>query len=186
MWAEHRPKWTYILVIINTLVFLFQRVARVWPYLAFTPALATFYPWTILTSIFLHVEFNHFLFNMFALFLFGTALESRIDNKPFVTLYIISGLLGNLGYYLTTNNPLIPVLGASGSIYGVVGALAVLEPFRLVYFYGMVPLPMILAAAFWAFADFYGLFIPSRIAHGAHLLGMFIGVVAGLYLRKIE
>lgn len=186
MWTEHRPKWTYILISINILVFLLQRVTRIWPYLAFTPALATFYPWTILTSIFLHVEFNHLLFNMFALFLFGTALEGRINNKPFITLFLFSGLLGNIGYYLTTNNSLIPVLGASGSIYGVIGTLAILEPFRLVYFYGMVPLPMILTATFWAIADFYGLFIPSRIAHGAHLLGMLIGVITGLYLRRIE
>ena len=65
------------------------------------------------------------------------------------------------------------------------GALAVLEPFRMVYFYGMVPLPMIAAAALWALADLTRLFIPSQVAHGVHLVGMFVGVLAGLYLRRV-
>ena len=154
-------------------------------YLAFTPAFTTHYPWTIVTSIFLHLGFSHLLFNMFALFLFGSALERRISHRLFATLFIVSGVVGNVGYYFTVGSPLIPVLGASGAIYGVMGALAVLEPFRMVYFYGMVPLPMIAAAALWALADLTGLFIPSQVAHGVHLVGMLVGVMAGLYLRRV-
>jgi membrane associated rhomboid family serine protease len=43
---------------------------------------------------------------------------------------------------------------------------------------------MIAAAALWALADLTGLFIPSQVAHGVHLVGMFVGVLAGLYLRR--
>ena len=183
MWAEHQPRWTYVFIASSIIVYLIQQGTRIWVYLAFTPALATRYPWTIVTSIFLHADFSHLLFNMFALFLFGSALERRISHRLYVTLYILSGVVGNVGYYFTAGNPLIPVLGASGAIYGVVGALAVLEPFRVVYFYGMVPLPMIAAAAMWALADITGLFIPSRVAHGVHLVGMLVGVVVGIYIR---
>lgn len=154
-------------------------------YLAFTPALITRYPWTIVSSMFLHLDFSHLLFNMFALLIFGTALERRISRSVFATLFIVSGVVGNLGYYLTASSPLVPVLGASGAIYGVVGALAVLEPFRVVYFYGMVPLPMIAAAAMWALGDLTGLFIPSQVAHGVHLVGMLVGVLTGLYIRRV-
>jgi len=122
---------------------------------------------------------------MFALFLFGSLLERRISNRLFATLFIVSGVVGNIGYYFTAGSPLMPVLGASGAIYGVIGALAVLEPFRMVYFYGMVPLPMVAAAAVWALGDLTGLFIPSRVAHGVHLVGMFVGFVVGLYLRRV-
>ena len=185
MWREHHPKWTYVFIAASIIVYLLQQGTRIWVYLAFTPALATRYPWTIFTSIFLHLDFSHLLFNMFALFLFGSALERRISNRLFATLFIVSGVVGNIGYYFTAGSPLMPVLGASGAIYGVIGALAVLEPFRMVYFYGMVPLPMVAAAAVWALGDLTGLFIPSRVAHGVHLVGMFVGFVVGLYLRRV-
>jgi membrane associated rhomboid family serine protease len=184
MWAEHQPKWTIVFIAVSIIVYLLQQGTRIWVYLAFTPALITRYPWTIVTSIFLHVDFSHLLFNMFSLFLFGSALERRISHRLFAALFIASGVVGNIGYYFTVGSPLVPVLGASGAIYGVMGALAVLEPLRMVYFYGMVPLPMIAAAALWALADLTGLFIPSQVAHGVHLVGMFVGVLAGLYLRR--
>ena len=185
MWTEHQPKWTIVFIAASIIVYLLQQGTRIWVYLAFTPALAARYPWTIVTSIFLHVGFSPLLFNMFALFLFGTALERRISHRLYATLFIVSGVVGNVGYYFTVGSPLIPVLGASGAIYGVMGALAVLEPFRMVYFYGMVPLPMIAAAALWALADLTGLFIPSQVAHGVHLVGMLVGVMAGLYMRRV-
>jgi len=185
MWAERQPRWTYVFMAASTIVFLLQQGTSMWVYLAFTPALAARYPWTIVTSIFLHVDLSHLLFNMLALFLFGTALERRISSRLYASLFILSGVVGNVGYYFTVGSPLVPVLGASGAIYGVMGALAVLEPFRMVYFYGMVPLPMIAAAAMWALADVTGLFIPSQVAHGVHLVGMFVGIVAGLYLRRV-
>lgn len=186
MWTEYKPKWTYIFIILSISVYILIRTTHNWIYLAFTPALITKYPWTIITSIFLHLDLNHLLFNMFALFFFGTVLETRISQNLFAVLFITSGVIGNLGHYYTAGTQLIPVLGASGAIYGVIGALSVLEPFRLVYFTGMVPLPMILAAALWALSDFAGLFTPSQIAHNVHLVGMLVGVLTGVYLRHAE
>jgi membrane associated rhomboid family serine protease len=181
MWEEeHQPRWTYIFIAASIILYWVQRGTRIWFYLAFTPALTTTFPWTPITAIFLHIDLNHLFFNMLALLFLGTALERRINEKLFITIFVISGIVGNLGYYFTAANPMIPVLGASGAIYGVIGTLAVLEPFRLVYFYGLMPLPMIGAAILWALADLQGLFIPSRVAHGVHLVGMLVGVIAGL------
>ena len=81
---------------------------------------------------------------------------------------------------------MIPVIGASGAIYGIMGTLAILEPYRLVYLYGLMPLPMAAAAILWALGDIMGLFTPSNIAHGAHLAGMLVGIITGLQLRDRE
>ncbi len=136
-----------------------------------------------LTSIFLHADFSHLFFNMFALFFFGLYLERAIGGRAFATLFLLSGLLGNLGYMVTSADPLIPAVGASGAIYGIVGALATLAPTMLIFIYGFIPVPMVLAAVLWALVDILGLFAPSGIAHGAHLGGMLVGAAFGIYVR---
>jgi len=180
---ERRVRWTYVFIAACVVGFLVQQVTDAWVYFMFFPAFASEAPWMFVTSIFLHGDVSHILFNMIALFFFGTYLERMIGGRAFAALFLISGVVGNVGYLLTATDPLVPALGASGAIYGVVGTLAVLSPFTLVFIYGMVPVPMIVAAAIWGLLDFVGLFEPSGIAHGSHLGGMFIGVLYGVYLR---
>lgn len=151
--------------------------------MAFFPAYALLEPWTFITSIFLHADFVHLFFNVFALFFFGIYLERVIGNRAFAALFFVSGAVGNLGYLVTSMNPYVPAIGASGAIYGVIGALAVISPSLLVYVYGFIPVPMALAAVMWALIDLAGLFVPSGVAHGAHLGGMVVGVLYGAYLR---
>lgn len=175
--------WTFIFIILCVIVFIIQNVTDLWIYFAFFPAASLSFPWMFITSIFLHADLSHLFFNMIALFFFGTSLERLIGRNAFVALFLLSGLVGNLGYMITTTNLHIPAIGASGAIYGVMGTLAVLEPFTMVYIYGILPLPMIAAAILWGLLDFTGLFAPSGIAHGAHLGGMFVGVFLGIYYR---
>ena len=177
------PKCTFIFIAACIAGYIFQNISNSWIYLAFFPAFAFEAPWMFVTSIFLHADFSHLFFNMVALFFFGMSLERMIGRQAFMIIFLFSGVVGNLGYMITATNPFIPSIGASGSIYGVLGALATLAPFMLVYVYGMVPIPMIVAAIIWGLLDFTGLFVPSGIAHGAHLGGMFIGVLFGLYHR---
>lgn len=178
------PKWTFILIGISALGFLFQYLAgpSLW-ILYFFPAISLTYPWMFVTSIFLHGDLSHLFFNMFALFFFGTYLERMVGRRAFVTLFLLSGIIGNVGYAFTASDLYIPAIGASGAVYGIIGALATLTPFMLVFFFYM-PVPMILAAIIWGFLDFAGLFSSSSgVAHGAHLLGMFVGVIFGIYVR---
>jgi membrane associated rhomboid family serine protease len=84
---------------------------------------------------------------------------------------------------ITASDQTIPAVGASGAIYGVLGALAVLTPFAMVYIYGIIPMPMIAVAVIWGLLDFFGMFAPGDVAHGAHLGGLFVGVLYGFYLR---
>jgi membrane associated rhomboid family serine protease len=177
------PKWTFVFIAICVVVFLLQQVTDLWVYLAFVPGLALRYPWMFVTSIFLHANLAHLFFNMLALFFFGIYLEPMIGRRRFAALFMASGIVGNVGYMLTAPTQFTPAIGASGAIYGVVGALSVLSPLSLV-FVGMVPMPMILVALGYAFLAYIGLFGgSSQIAEGAHLGGMALGAAYGLYLR---
>ncbi|MBS7627203.1 rhomboid family intramembrane serine protease, partial [Candidatus Bathyarchaeota archaeon] len=138
-----------------------------------------------LTSIFLHADTSHLFFNMLALLFFGTSLERMIGGRRFALLFIFSGVVGNIGHLLTAGDPYTPAIGSSGAIYGLIGALATLRPFMIVYVYGMAPLPMVVAAALWVLLDLAGLFVPSGVAHGAHLAGMLVGIALGLYYRVL-
>jgi membrane associated rhomboid family serine protease len=180
---DGRPKFTFIFILVILLFFVYQLASDTWINLAFFPAFAFYEPWTFITSIFLHADFLHLFFNLFALFFFGIYLERVIGSGSFAALFILSGIVGNLGYLLTSSDPYIPAIGASGAIYGIIGTLAVIAPSLLVYIYGFIPVPMALAAAIWALIDIAGLSMPTGIAHGAHLGGMIVGLIYGAYLR---
>ena len=186
-------KWTSALIIVCTIVFTLQLFGDWWEYFAFAPAYAFSRPWTFITSIFLHqpyicgdygcsIYLQHILFNMFALFIFGLYLESVVKPRDFLLIFFLSGIAGNLGYMLTASDPMIPAIGASGAIYGIIGALATLRPTAMIWI-SYVPMPMIAIAITWAVGELLGLFVPSSIAHAAHLGGLIFGVVYGMFLR---
>jgi hypothetical protein len=177
-----RPKWTFILAGVCIFVFILQIIYPYWKDFAFVPAYAFERPWTFVTSIFFHADFSHLFFNMFALFIFGIYLESRIETRDFLLIFFLAGIVGNIGYMVTASDPLTPGIGASGAIYGVMGSLAILTPFAMIYA-GYIPMPMIAAAFLWGVTEFLGLFVPGSIAHGAHIFGLFLGIAYGFYLR---
>jgi membrane associated rhomboid family serine protease len=173
---------TISLIAICIVIFIFQLVFSFDDFY-FVPAEAFSKPWTFVTSIFLHAGIEHLFFNMIALLIFGSYLESKTSKKTFLLIFFVSGIVGNFGYMFTTTSQTTPGLGASGAIYGIMGTLAVIEPFATVYI-SYMPMPMIMAAFVWALTEFLGLFVPSNIARGAHLGGLFFGIIYGLYLRK--
>jgi membrane associated rhomboid family serine protease len=133
--------------------------------------------WRYLTSIFLHGSLIHLMYNLFALLFFGLILEKTLGSKKFLTVFITSGILANIiavNYYSSS-------LGASGAIYGILGCIAVLRPFMMVWAFGLI-LPMIIAVTLWIVADVLrvmGLFDPSNIGSIAHLSGVVIGILFG-------
>ncbi len=190
----YRPRFTVIFIalcvtisILGTLSPILQSNFRK---LSFTPAYAFSKPWTFVTSIFLHADifpngdFLHIFWNMFALFMFGTFLESRIGPKNFLAVFFLAGILGNFAYFALAPNSKIPAVGASGAIFGIIGTLAILYP-RLVVWMGLMPMPIIFAAFIWAIISFIGIFTAGGgIAHEAHLAGLLFGGLYGFYLRK--
>ena len=100
---------------------------------AFPPHSKYFYPVQVVSNIFMHGDFFHLLFNMFGLFFFGSMVEQAMGPKRFFTFYIAAGLGGLLlfwvaGYFLGSLYVNVPVLGASGAVYGVLLSLAYLDP----------------------------------------------------------
>ena len=136
-------------------------------------------PWTLITSIFIHGGFEHLVFNMFALGLFGFILENIIGSKKFLAVFFIGGLFSSIVsiFFYSAS------LGASGAIFSVIGVLAVIRYRMIVWFFG-VPMPMAIAAAFWAIVDIVGVFYPSNTANMAHLAGLFFGLVLSYFLRE--
>lgn len=172
--------WSIRILIICTIIFILQAtIAPLTDELALFSAEVLSRPWTLITSMFAHGGFAHLFYNMFALFLFGLILETIIGHKKFLILYFGAGAVASfatLPFYTAT-------LGASGAIFGILGALAILRP-RMIVYVSYVPMPMIVAAGVWALIDLLGFFAPTGIANAAHLAGLAAGLLAGFYLRK--
>lgn len=134
--------------------------------------------WTLITYLFIHGSFEHLFYNMFALGLFGTMLEILVGSKKFLLTFFAAGVIAGVGSFIYPTAS----IGASGAIYGVMGVLAAIRP-KMVVYVG-IPLPMALAAAFWAAGDLLGLFFPDMIGHFAHLTGLAFGLIYGFNLRK--
>lgn len=143
-------------------------------------------PWMFVTSVFMHGDPSHIFFNMFMLFMFGMTLERMIGHKLFLGLFLLAGIMGNLGYVLfcTVTGSNIPAVGASGAIYGIFACLAILAPQIRVYLFFFLPLKIIHALILYAAIDILFLNTNSNVAHAAHLAGLVVGVAFAFYLKK--
>ncbi len=138
-------------------------------------------PWRFVSAIFLHGGIVHLLYNMLALFLFGLLLEHRIGSRLFLFTFFLTGIGANLiavNFYSSS-------LGASGAIFGVIGALIILRPLEVVWAFGM-PMPLFVAGIIWIGADIIGTFIPSNVGTIAHLSGVGIGILLGIFYRFMK
>ncbi len=135
--------------------------------------------WRFVTAIFLHGGLAHLLYNIFALALFGSMLERLIGSTRFLMVFFVTGVLANI----VSVNFYDSSLGASGAIFGVIGALIVIRPLMFIFAFGF-PMPLFIAGIIWAAGDLIGLFVPSNVANLAHLSGMFFGLILGFIYRK--
>lgn len=177
--------YAVILILINTIILVFEVLFPVIvDYFALYPPAVFSAPWTLITSMFLHSGFEHLLYNMFALGIFGIVLERIIGSQKFLIAYIGSGIIAGIATIFMY--PLSHSLGASGAVYGIIGVLAYLRPRMMIYI--GVPLPMLFYAVVYVFLDLVGLFTgvnPDNIAYAAHIAGCLAGVGFG-YLWKTE
>ncbi len=176
--------WLQIIAACVAVFFLQAALPGFTTSFAFVPAKALAAPWTFVTSIFLHGGFAHLLFNMWALFMFGPLLERRIGEKKFYALFFLSGIVGNLAFVLFYPANVLG-LGASGAIFGVIGALAVLMPnLPLLFFF--IPMPLWLAAIAWGGMEFLLSGVPDAVARFVHIAGLLVGIAWGMALKKQE
>lgn len=132
--VDGRPVVTLTLVAASVLAYLAQQAVPGFSgRFAFYPVLAATEPWRFLTAAFLHSPswVLHIVFNMYALWLLGPYLESLLGRLRFAVLYLVAALGGSVGYLLfaspLTDSWVTPVVGASGAVFGLFGALVVVQ-----------------------------------------------------------
>ena len=157
--------------------------------------------WQPLTHIFMHGNLTHLLFNMFALWMFGSTVENVLGQKRFLILYFVAGLGAALcqvlvyhyqlapladairtnpdqyGFLLADrNSPLnVPMVGASGAIFGLLFAFGYLFPNAMIYIYFLFPMKAKWFVAIYAALELFAGIknsVGDNIAHFAHLGGM--------------
>jgi len=149
---------------------------------------ATFYPWQLLSYQFLH-DLNgiwHLFFNMFGLWMFGMELENHWGSVKFATFYLLAGMGAGL---LQTFIADVPTVGASGSIYGVFVAFAMMFPHRKIFMFPLfIPISAWLFVIFLILIDlFSGLFSSgSGVAHFAHLAGGLTGFLLIRFGKQLK
>ena len=171
------PIW--VLLAVNLIVFLATFIQRnlIIDTFGLTPFTFGDEPWTIVTSMFVHASFWHLFGNMLMLYFFGSYLLGLVGERRFLIIYFLAGLAGNL-LFLLIGNQFSTAIGASGALYGVMAALAVMRPRLKVYIWFMIPVDLWIVALVGAF-----LILPG-IAWQAHIGGAVIGALAGFYLRR--
>ncbi|MEZ2390940.1 rhomboid family intramembrane serine protease [bacterium RCC_150] len=131
-----RPLATYVLIGLCVLVYILQWLIPgdfIFQQFAFASAYADSEPWRMLTAAFLHSQgfLLHIVLNMYTLWIFGQALEPLLGRIRFAAIYLLSAIGGSVGYLLLTPvYPAVGVVGASGAIFGLFGALLVIQRHR--------------------------------------------------------
>ena len=138
-----------------------------------------FQVWQLITYQFMHGGFTHILFNMFALWMFGSSIEDVFGSKKFLIFYLLAGVSAGLLHLFVS--PLLGgapavTIGASGSIYGVLIAYALFFPDNLIFLYFLIPVKAKYLIGFLVVIEFLAVdSASSGVAHLAHLGGALFG-----------
>ena len=185
------PPATRAIIAVNVVAFLLQQYFQnsmvglfaLWPL-----GSALFQPWQLVTYAFLHGSIAHIFFNMFALFMFGRALEYFWGSRRFTVFYLACVIAAAATQLLTASlaGSTEATLGASGGVFGLLLAFAMYFPRqRITLLFPPIPMPA------WLFVTLYGVLelvlgvtnTQAGVAHFAHLGGMLGGALVILYWR---
>jgi membrane associated rhomboid family serine protease len=153
---------------------------------------------TLLTSMFMHGGIAHVAGNMLFLWIFGDNLENDMGHLNYLIFYLLCGVIAGLSHVLTTaylgHNPLIPSLGASGAISGVLGGYILQHPGRRVrvwFLLGIISVPAVIAVGLWFVFQLInslgalGGEEAGGVAYAAHIGGFIAGfILVKLFVRK--
>jgi len=135
--------------------------------------------YTILTSMYEHGSVNHLLFNLLGLLLLGVVFEQKIGTRPYILLYILTGICGSLAFAaLSWGSPYLIAVGASGAIFGILGGFVRLFPKERFMIF-LLPVAMPVWVIVIGFLILQLLLIPTstNIAVGAHIGGLIAGML---------
>jgi membrane associated rhomboid family serine protease len=188
------PPGTTLLILVNVAVFFLEQLApgligpfALWPLGAAHEVGVSFAPWQLVTYAFLHGGLMHLAFNMFALYMFGGAIEQVFGTRRYLTYYFVCAIsagLTQLVFALVTGG-VYPVVGASGAVFGLLLAYAMYFPNNRVMLI-FPPIPMqartfvLVYAALELFLGVSG--TQEGVAHFAHLGGM----IGGFFMLRFS
>lgn len=191
------PLITYTIIISNILVFIYQFGLNelqldqfISKYSIIPQTISqTGWSWTIITAMFMHGSIGHIIGNMMFLNIFGDNLEDRLGKFKFILYYLSCGIAGSYLQIFSDPNSIIPNLGASGAIAGLMGGYLILFPkhqievlFPLGLYVQTATIPAYTMLFYWIIAQLFGslgqLTLSSGgIAYLAHLGGFITGVL---------
>jgi len=186
------PIW--VLLVVNFLFFIASLVRPglmmdlfglhpISPVRLFDPSF-TEQPWTIITNLFVHGSFWHLFANMITLYFFGSYVLRLVGETRFLLLYFGGGILGNaLLLLLASQFPFGVAIGASGAVFALGGALAIMRP-RLKVIIFPLPIPIDLWIA--VIGGFLIMSFLPGVAWQAHLGGLVFGFIVGYIFRRRE
>jgi membrane associated rhomboid family serine protease len=200
------PYVTISLISLNVLVFLYElslgrAVDAFTLYFGLVPAA---FSWvTVFTSMFLHGGLLHVAGNMLYLWIFGDNVEDRMGHGRFLVFYLLCGVAAALGQTITAPDSVVPMVGASGAIAGVMGAYFVLYPksrivtlIPLFFFFRVIEVPAILFLGIWFVMQFVsgiGSIVTTTgggsaggVAFWAHVAGFVAGISGVIVFRRPE
>lgn len=181
------------ILIINILLFagkfLLQNTIDLDRYLDLYPISDSEYfkPHQFITYMFMHADVTHILFNMLAVYMFGSILENIWGPKRFLNFYLLCGL-GAAALQLAIssfNQQYTVLLGASGAVFGLLVAFAMMFPNTELRLYFIIPVKAkYLVTAYALFELYNGFFTNDNVAHFAHLGGLAVGIIIMLIWKK--
>lgn len=145
------------------------------------------------TSMFMHGGFMHILGNMYFLFIFGDNVEDRLGHFRFLVMYILFGLCAAASEVFFFPQSVVPMIGASGAVAGVMGAYLVFYPKArvktlviIIFFITIVDIPAVVFLVFWFFMQFLNgtTFNQQGVAWWAHIGGFIAGAVYAMYIVR--
>jgi membrane associated rhomboid family serine protease len=196
------PIVTIVLILMNAAAFLFEQTlgAPQLQILATEYGLvpAEFGPVSLVTSMFLHAGWMHVLGNMLYLWIFGDNVEDRLGHGRFLLFYLGCGAAAGIGQTIVNPTSLVPMIGASGAVAGVMGAYFLLFPRSrvltfvwLIVYFDVLEIPAVFFLGFWFFLQLLsGVGSSGAVGGGtafwAHAAGFGAGAALVLLLRRPE
>jgi membrane associated rhomboid family serine protease len=183
------PPVTQALLLANVAIFFLGELLGPGLLSAFAlwPVGHGFWPWQVGTYAFLHGSFGHLFFNMLGLWMFGSELEHVWGQKRFIQFYTASVIAAALTQLVVNAllGSIAPTVGASGGLFGLLLAYAMLFPNRTILLFFVIPMKAKWLVALYGILELYqGIYVMnSGVAHFAHLGGMLGGLLVLRYWR---
>ncbi len=181
----------FLLVLSNIIIFIIEIL---YPYSIYSLGFHTnsIVSIGLVTGIFTHYNYLHILINMVVLLLIGFPFEMKIGARRFLFIYLITGVIAEIIYGIINYNSNIILIGASGSIFGIMGAFLRLYPDdEIAMFLGFIFLPRVkvkYAVLFMVVIEFLSEFlsISDNVAHIVHLTALIIGLFIAPYWFELK